>query len=150
MIMKESLEGVDLVVDGELTSVEHSEICDKKWIFKLHSARILKAVMLLHDSHRNNFLLNRITATTTKSKEILIDEEPINAQEWISKFDGRNGDQLTYEIEVIFFTKCYGTFSQHILFYFGQEPALAKKLLVDVTLDKDLGQIKEMLKVSRE
>lgn len=146
MIMRETLESVDEEVEGELTTIIDTKICDKKWVFTLHSPQVLRVVALLYDSHRNHFLLKRIT-TLTKNKKVLIDEEPINAQEWTSRLDEEEEQTLVHKVEVTFSTKLYGTFRQTVLFDFGQEPVLAKHICVDVVPVKDAEKMKEMQQV---
>lgn len=143
LIMRETLEGVDEQIEGELTTIIDSKICDKKWVFTLHTPQVLRVVALLYDSHRNHFLLKRIT-TSTKNKKVLIDEEPINAQEWTSRLDDEEDEDLIHKVEVTFSTKLYGTFRQTVLFDFGQEPVLAKHICVDVVPVKDAEKMKEM------
>lgn len=145
--MRETVEGVEQEIEGELTTIIDSKVCDKKWVFTLHTSKVLKVVALLYDSHRNNFLLKRV-ATVTKNKKVLLDEEPINAQEWTSRLDCDDEKQrLTHRVEVTFSTKLYGTFRQTVLFDFGKEPVLVKHICVDVVPVKDAEKMKEMQQV---
>lgn len=79
---------------------------------------------------------------------MLLNEEPINNQEWTSRLDlSEDKQKLTHTVEVTFSTKLYGTFRQTVLFDFGNEPFLVKHLCVDVVPVNDAEKIKEMQQV---
>ncbi len=145
-IVRESLDGVEEEIQGELTTIFESKFSDKKWLFSFRTSRLLKVVSLLYDSHRSHFSLRRIT--TTKGKKVLLDDEPINTQEWTSRLDlNDEKHKLNHRVEVTFSTKLYGTFRQTVLFDFGAEPFLIKHLCVDVVPVNDAEKMKEMQQV---
>lgn len=79
---------------------------------------------------------------------MLLDDQPFNSQEWISRLDLEEENQkLIHKVEVNFSTKLYGTFRQTILFDFGREPYLSKSLCVDVVPVNDAEKIKEVQQV---
>lgn len=134
------------MVEGDLTTVVESKVSTKKWHFTLRTTKLLKVVALLYDSHRSHFSLVRIS--TSKGKKTLLNDEPINNQEWTSRLDLNDEKQkLTHTVEVSFSTKLYGTFRQTVLFDFGSEPFLVKHLCVDVVPVNDAEKMKEMQQV---
>lgn len=133
-------------MNGDLTAIIDSKICNKKWLFTLNTTKPLKVIALLYDSHRNHFFIQHVVIS--KNNKNLIDEEPINTQEWTSRLDFDNEEEdLTHQVEVTFATKLYGTFRQSVLFDFGTEPFLVQHLCVDVVPVKDAEKMKEMRQV---
>lgn len=144
--MRESIEGVEEEIQGELTTIFDSKISDKQWLFTFRTTKVLKVVALLYDSHRSHFSLGRIT--TSKGKKMLLDDQPVNTQEWTSRLDLEDENQkLVHKVEVNFSTKLYGTFRQTVLFDFGKEPYLMKSICVDVVPVNDAEKIKEVQQV---
>lgn len=145
-IVRETIEGVEEEIQGELTTISDSKISDKRWVFTFRTTKVLKVVALLYDTHRNHFSLGRIT--TSRGRKVLLDDQPFNTQEWMSRLDLEEENQkLIHKVEVNFSTKLYGTFRQTILFDFGREPYLSKSLCVDVVPVNDVEKIKEVQQV---
>lgn len=140
------MDDVEEQIEGNLTTIFDSKISNKKWTFTFRTTKLLKVVALLYDSHRSHFSLSRIT--TSRGKKTLLDDVPINTQEWTSRLDLEDDRlQLEHEVEITFATKLYGTFRQTVIFDFGAEPYLSKNLCVDVVPVNDAEKMKEMQQV---
>jgi hypothetical protein len=149
-IIRETLDGIEEAIEGDLTTVIETKISTKKWVFTLKTPRLLKVVALLYDSHRNHFSLQRLSTFCDKNK--LLSDHPINNQEWTSRLDMEPDPELklTHTVEVAFSTKLYGTFRQTVVFDFGSEPFLVKHLCVDVVPVNDAEKMKEVKQVRFE
>ena len=51
---------------------------------------------------------------------------------------------IQYTVKVYFQTRTYGSFSQWVAFDFGERPVIIKKLHVDVSERKALGEIRSL------
>lgn len=56
-VMREKLDGVDEFCSGDLVTTVSSKVSHREWLFTLQTCRLLRAVALLQDTHRNHFFL---------------------------------------------------------------------------------------------
>lgn len=157
-IMREKVDGVEESCSNELITTVSSKVSKRDWTFVLKTRRMLKAVALLQDAHRNHFTLKRVcpaemraqragktVGETSDSKST--ETELTSDQEWVvHNFEAGNGDMLEHRVTVGFSTDIYGTFRQTVVFDFGVEPALIRHLCVDVIPVTDIDKIQEIKK----
>jgi hypothetical protein len=55
--MREKLDGVEESCNGDLVTTVSSKVSHREWIFTLQTCRLLRAVALLQDAHRNHFFI---------------------------------------------------------------------------------------------
>lgn len=127
-IMVEKLDYVDDSCSSNLITTVLSKSNGKEWTFTLKSNRLLRAIALLHDVHRNYFEIKQVLLITNHKT---IDLQITNNQEWISTITEQ--PLITwYQVVIAFQTDIYGTFRQSVIFDFDFEPVLVKNLCVDV------------------
>ena len=56
-VMRERLDGVEESCSDCLVTTVSSKVSHHEWIFTLQTCRLLRAVALLQDAHRNHFFL---------------------------------------------------------------------------------------------
>jgi hypothetical protein len=56
-VMRERLDGVEESCSDCLVTTVSSKVSHREWIFTLQTCRLLRAVALLQDAHRNHFFL---------------------------------------------------------------------------------------------
>lgn len=161
-VMKEKLDGIEETCSNELVTTVSSKVSKREWTFVLKTRRMLKAVALLQDAHRNHFMLKQVfPAEPRQSKRSglaagnkVVEAELTSDQEWVIQSpDARYTEpisdaspMLEHRVKVIFSTEIYGTFRQTVVFDFGDEPVLAKHICVDVIPVTDVDKIQEIKK----
>ncbi|XP_036325735.1 LOW QUALITY PROTEIN: probable helicase with zinc finger domain [Rhagoletis pomonella] len=167
-IMCEKVDGVEVRCEQELVTSISSKSSKREWIFVLKSSRVLRAVALLQDAHRNHFA---ITGIKVDSAATIFDLK--SNQEWVSathkvspggkdsmKPGGEFNDttlsghinattdvqtsMLEHKVTIEFHTDIYGTFRQTVCFDLGTEPLLVQQLCVDVVPVGDAERIEEI------
>lgn len=155
--MKEKLDGVEENCSADLITTVSSKVSKREWTFVLKTKRLLKAVALLQDAHRNHFSLKQVLPgepkTNKKGRDAhkMAEAELQSDQEWTSvsldkSIDSERIPSLEHRVKVTFSTDIYGTFRQSVVFDFGTEPVLVKHLCVDVVPVTDADKIKEIRK----
>lgn len=155
--MKEKLEGVEETCSADLITTVSSKVSKREWTFVLKTKRLLKAVALLQDAHRNHFSLKQVFPGEPKANKKgrdthkVVEADLQSDQEWTSStvdkaIDLERNPVLEHRIKVGFSTDIYGTFRQSVVFDFGTEPVLVRHLCVDVVPVTDADKIKEIRK----
>lgn len=159
--MKEKIDGVEETVSNELITTVSSKVSKREWTFVLKTKRMLKAVALLQDAHRNHFMLKQVFPAEPRPAKRgqsfgnkVVEAELLSDQEWVAP----NQDEryletpterspiLEHRVKVVFSTDIYGTFRQSVVFDFGTEPVLVKHFCVDVIPITDADKIQEIKK----
>lgn len=166
-IMKEKLDGIDEQCPNDLVTTVSSKVSKREWIFILKTKRLLHAVALLQDTHRNHFIIKQVFPADPKvptqpqqqtnkrnsggngkaapeSAELTSDQEWVETRTNLS--DSESPTILEHRVKVAFNTDIYGTFRQSVVFDFGSEPVLVKHLCVDVIPVGDIDKIQEIKK----
>ncbi|XP_055529882.1 probable helicase with zinc finger domain isoform X2 [Wyeomyia smithii] len=164
-IMKEKIDGVEESCSQDLVTTVSSKVSKREWTFVLKTRKLLKAVALLQDAHRNHFLIKQIFPGEPRSgstcKKLgqavavnkVVEADLTSDQEWIASTDQKLNDManetsplLEHRVKVVFNTDIYGTFRQAVVFDFGHEPVLVKHLCVDVVPVTEVDKIQEIRK----
>ncbi|XP_022079225.1 LOW QUALITY PROTEIN: helicase with zinc finger domain 2-like [Acanthaster planci] len=124
-VITEELPGIHIKCHEELNKFLHIERKEDttftfswKFLIKSKKQQSLKRVGLLYDEHRLHFYLS-----SPKGE----DKPQVCPGTRISEGDGE-----TYHIDVLFHSRMLGSFSQWVLFDFGSEPVLVRKLEIHV------------------
>lgn len=160
--MKEKIDGVEETVSNDLVTTVSSKVSKREWTFVLKTKRMLKAVALLQDAHRNHFLLKQVFPAEPRpakrgqsySGNKVIEAELLSDQEWVApnqderytEVPTERSPMLEHRVKVVFSTDIYGTFRQTVVFDFGTEPVLVKHFCVDVIPITDADKIQEIKK----
>ncbi|RZC35695.1 helicase with zinc finger domain, partial [Asbolus verrucosus] len=141
MVMTEKIEGVEDDCSCSPSVTVSSKNSNHKWKFAMKTRKLLRAVALLQDTHRNHFYLSKIIVGN-QEYDIKNNQEfiPLNSLSMDHK------SLIEYNIVVVFQTTIFGTFRQSVVFDFGSEPVLVKHLCVDVVPDSDMEKINEIRK----
>lgn len=159
-IMKEKIDTIDETCSNELVTTVSSKVSKREWTFVLKTRRMLKAIALLQDAHRNHFMLKQVFPAEPRQvkrgqpSNKVVEAELTSDQEWVIQSpDARyteptceTSPMLEHRVKVVFSTEIYGTFRQTVVFDFGDEPVLAKHLCVDVIPVTDVDKIQEIKK----
>lgn len=159
-IMKEKIDSVDETCPNDLVTTVSSKVSKREWTFVLKTKRLLRAVALLQDTHRNHFTIKQVfPAEPRQSKRgqtgnKVVEADLTSDQEWVvPNQDSRyketpteNSPILEHRVKVVFSTDIYGTFRQAVVFDFGSHPVLVKHLCVDVIPVADADKIQEIKK----
>lgn len=161
-IMKENLDDVEETCTNDLVTTISSKVSKRDWTFVLKTKRLLKAVALLEDAHRNHFVIKQVLPAEPRvpnkkgghTNNKVIEAELTSDQEWtIQNLDfsyieksTENTVLLEHRVKVVFTTDIYGTFRQSVVFDFGSEPVLVKHLCVDVVPLTEADKIEEIKK----
>ncbi|CAL1275056.1 unnamed protein product [Larinioides sclopetarius] len=137
VIMTDHLDSVGLSVEPETNLTIPEKNCCREWTFQLSAKASLRHVALLYETHRNHF---RISYLKTQHSELTDFELGPNCQEW-SSTENSSFNEENYIVKVRFVTAIYGTFRQDLVFDFGFEPVLVKKLCVDVVSISDMEKL---------
>ncbi|CAD7005795.1 unnamed protein product [Ceratitis capitata] len=156
-IMCEKVDGVEVRCEQELVTSISSKSSKREWIFVLKTTRMLRAVTMLQDAHRNHYA---ITGIKLDSAAPIYDLK--SNQEWVSathKITSNEKDStkkefndtalaetplLEHRVTIEFHTDIYGTFRQTVCFDLGTEPMLVQQLCVDVVPVGDAERIEEI------
>lgn len=159
--MKEKIDGVEETCSNELVTTVSSKVSKREWTFVLKTKRMLKAVALLQDAHRNHFMLKQVYPAEPRPSKRgqtygnkVVEAELLSDQEWIvpnpderySEIPNERSPILEHRVKVVFSTDIYGTFRQSVVFDFGSEPVLVKHFCVDVIPVTDADKIQEIKK----
>lgn len=159
--MKEKIDGVEETCSNELVTTVSSKVSKREWTFVLKTKRMLKAVALLQDAHRNHFMLKQVFPAEPRpakrgqsSGNKVVEAELLSDQEWVvpnpdarySETPTERSPMLEHRVKVVFSTDIYGTFRQSVVFDFGAEPVLVKHICVDVIPVTDVDKIQEIKK----
>ncbi|KAF8795213.1 putative helicase with zinc finger domain like protein [Argiope bruennichi] len=139
MIMTEHLDSVVLNVEPDTNLTVPEKNCCREWTFRLSVKASLRHVALLFEANRNHF---RISYLKTQHTELTDFELGPNCQEWSSTENSPFSEE-SYIVKVRFVTAIYGTFRQDLVFDFGFEPVLLKKLCVDVVSISDMEKLQQ-------
>ncbi|GAB0089527.1 C3H1-type domain-containing protein [Sergentomyia squamirostris] len=159
-VMKEKVDGVDEMCSNELVTTVSAKVSKRDWTFVLKTKRLLRAVALLQDAHRNHFSMKQVflgeprTRGGHNTSSKVVEADLTSDQEWVvPQMDARYTDpptdqsiMLEHRVKVVFTTEIYGTFRQSVVFDFGTEPVLVKHLCVDVIPVADADKITEIKK----
>lgn len=160
-IMKEKIEGVEETVPNDLVTTVSSKVSKREWTFVLKTKRMLRAVALLQDAHRNHFLLKQVFPAEARPVKRgqsyvnkVVEAELLSDQEWVApnqderytEVPTERSPVLEHRVKVVFSTDIYGTFRQTVVFDFGTEPVLVKHFCVDVIPVTDADKIQEIKK----
>ncbi|XP_059608674.1 probable helicase with zinc finger domain [Phlebotomus argentipes] len=153
-VMKERVEGVEETCSNELVTTVSAKVSKRDWMFVLKTKRLLRAVALLQDAHRNHFSLKQVflgepTGSRVGHGNKIVEADLTSDQEWVdAKYTdaAEQNNVLEHRVKVVFTTEIYGTFRQSVVFDFGTEPVLVKHLCVDVIPVADADKITEIKK----
>lgn len=160
-IMKEKIDGVEETVSNDLVTTVSSKVSKREWTFVLKTKRMLKAVALLQDAHRNHFKLKQVFPAEPRPTKRgqsygnkVVEAELLSNQEWVApktpndytETPNDRSPVLEHRVKVVFSTDIYGTFRQSAVFDFGTEPVLVKHFCVDVIPITDADKIQEIKK----
>lgn len=159
-VMKEKIDGVDTTVSNELVTTVSSKVSKREWTFVLKTRRLLKAVALLQDAHRNHYMIKQVFPAEPRPAKRgqygnkVLEAELSTDQEWVApknserlyELPNERSPVLEHRVKVVFSTDIYGTFRQSVVFDFGTEPVLVKHFCVDVIPITDADKIQEMKK----
>nr|XP_014088469.1 probable helicase with zinc finger domain [Bactrocera oleae]XP_014088470.1 probable helicase with zinc finger domain [Bactrocera oleae]XP_014088471.1 probable helicase with zinc finger domain [Bactrocera oleae]XP_014088473.1 probable helicase with zinc finger domain [Bactrocera oleae]XP_014088474.1 probable helicase with zinc finger domain [Bactrocera oleae]XP_014088476.1 probable helicase with zinc finger domain [Bactrocera oleae]XP_036214251.1 probable helicase with zinc finger domain [B len=169
-IMCEKVDGVEVRCEQELVTSISSKSSKREWIFVLKSTRVLRAVALLQDAHRNHYAITGIkvdgtapiydlksnqewVSNTYKVSSIEKDATKTSTSEFndttlSSALTNLSTDApapiLEHKVTLEFHTDIYGTFRQTVCFDLGAEPLLVQQLCVDVVPVGDAERIEEI------
>ncbi|XP_067353757.1 probable helicase with zinc finger domain [Channa argus] len=138
-VLSDCLEGVNIETSSSLSVTVTTKKSSHSWTFSLlcKPPRKLYRVALLYDAHRPHFYITgvsggeRLQAVSKGCQEWTPGEETALAAD--------NGlDHCIYKIAVGFSTEIFGTFRQTVVFDFGSEPVLMKRIMVDAASIEDL------------
>lgn len=156
--MREKLDGIEESCSSDLITTVSSKVSKREWTFVLKTKRLLKAVALLQDAHRNHYVLKQVfpgePKVNKKGRDThkVVEADLTSDQEWTAAYADKSlestdqGPTLEHRIKVVFSTDIYGTFRQSVVFDLGGEPVLVKHLCVDVVPVTDADKIKEIRK----
>ncbi|GFX75481.1 probable helicase with zinc finger domain [Trichonephila clavipes] len=139
LIMTDHLDSVVVNVEPEMNLTVPEKNCCREWTFRLTTKASLRHVALLYEAHRNHFKINFLK---TQNEELTEYELGPHCQEW-SSTDSVPFNEENYVVKVRFITAIYGTFRQDLVFDFGFEPVLVKKLCVDVVSISDMEKLQQ-------
>ncbi|XP_064632641.1 probable helicase with zinc finger domain isoform X2 [Lineus longissimus] len=144
-VMSDSIPGVKVYANSDLTITMSSKKSAHAWIFTLTSRLHLHRVVLLDESTHRHFHCASITIGPKKNQRAQKLED--HCQEWINSNPPNTNtkNETVYRIKVAFRTDIYGTFRQTIVFDFGSEPVLCQNLCVDSNSVADFEKLAEDL-----
>ncbi|XP_071507736.1 probable helicase with zinc finger domain [Diadema antillarum] len=156
-VLTEALDEVKVSVNSDANVTVSSKNSTHSWIFTLHCkpSKQLQNVGLLFDVHRPHFCIASLLMGDSKRQAS--QELPDSCQEWSSKmgtnnninpFNSAKSKERIYRIKVRFTSQIFGTFRQSVVFDFGTEPALMRRISVDSvspTDQKELEEVRETL-----
>ena len=160
-IMKEKLDGVEETCSYDLVTTVSSKVSKREWTFVLKTKRLLRAVALLQDAHRNHFTIKQVfpgeprPSKRGQAGNKVVEAELTSDQEWVvPNIDSRYTDipneqspMLEHRVKVVFSTDIFGTFRQSVVFDFASDsPVLVKHICVDVIPVTDADKIQEIKK----
>lgn len=161
-VMKEKIDGIEETCSNELVTTVSSKVSKRDWTFVLKTKRMLKAVALLQDAHRNHFMLKQVFPAEPRpakrgqssSGNKVVEAELLSDQEWVvpnadaryTETPNERSPVLEHRVKVVFSTDIYGTFRQSVVFDFGSDPVLVKHICVDVIPVTDADKIQELKK----
>uniref|UniRef100_A0A8C6UEP2 Probable helicase with zinc finger domain n=1 Tax=Neogobius melanostomus TaxID=47308 RepID=A0A8C6UEP2_9GOBI len=135
-VLSDYLEGVNVETSSGLSVTVTTKKSSHSWTFSLlcKPARKLYRIALLYDAHRPHFFISGVSAGEQ------LHSVPTGCQEWTpAKEASDNGlDHCVYKVAVGFTTEIFGTFRQTVVFDFGSEPVLMKRIMVDAASIEDL------------
>lgn len=159
--MKEKIDSVEETCSNELVTTVSSKVSKREWTFVLKTKRMLKAVALLEDAHRNHFTIKQVFPAEPRPSKRgqsfsnkVVEAELLSDQEWIvpnvderyAEAPSERSSLLEHRVKIVFSTDIYGTFRQSVVFDFGAEPVLVKHFCVDVIPVTDADKIQEIKK----
>lgn len=92
-VMREKIDGIDETCSNELVTTVSSKVSKREWTFVLKTKRMLKAVALLQDAHRNHYQLKQVYPAEPRpptkrggqsSGNKVTEAELISDQEWVT------------------------------------------------------------------
>lgn len=140
LIMTENLDTVDITVEPEVNLTVSEKNCCREWTFHISAKATLRHIALLYETHRNHFRISQLRSG--RSSDIKEFNLGLHCQEW-SNFENVDFNEDSYTCKVRFVTAIYGTFRQVVVFDFGFEPVLIKKLCVDVVSVTDMEKLQQ-------
>ncbi|QQP40187.1 Uncharacterized protein FKW44_014159 [Caligus rogercresseyi] len=139
LLLRESIEGISLSVDRDISQEISNNDKALEWNFTLQSSKILRHVALLSDENRIHFKISCVKHQgVSDNKEVLKTYSTDSSQEWAhpeSNFFSSCRD-MEYKIKINFSADFFGSFLQTIVFNFGSGSGdvllLKRDLRVDV------------------
>ncbi|KAK5866172.1 hypothetical protein PBY51_020382 [Eleginops maclovinus] len=135
-VLSDYLEGVSVETSSSLSVTVAAKKSAHSWTFSFlcKPPRKLFRIALLYDAHRPHFF---ITGVSSEERQQTL---PKGCQEWTPGEEAAvvpdNGlDHSIYKVTLGFSTEIFGTFRQTVVFDFGSEPVLMKRIMVDACLD---------------
>ena len=112
----------------------------------------LQRVALFFDVHRPHFSIASILMGDSKRQSS--QDIPDSCQEWSAKLQGSNNNNINpfnsakskeriYRVKIQFTSQIFGTFRQSVVFDFGTEPALMRRISVDSVSSTDQKELEE-------
>ncbi|XP_015917360.2 probable helicase with zinc finger domain isoform X2 [Parasteatoda tepidariorum] len=139
-IMSEVSDAVEIAFEPELNLTVSEKNCCREWTFHISAKATLRHAALLYETHRFHFRISQLRARRgSDMKEYNLGPQ---CQEWNNEDLNAYTDE-SYTMKVRFLTNIYGTFRQDIVFDFGFEPVLVKKLCVDVVSLCDMEKLQQ-------
>ncbi|XP_030840583.1 probable helicase with zinc finger domain isoform X3 [Strongylocentrotus purpuratus] len=156
-VLSESIDDVKVSINSDSNVTVSSKNTAHSWIFTLHCkqpSKQLQRVALFFDVHRPHFSITSILMGDSKRQNSL--DIPENCQEWSSKMSSHNNNnninpynstkskERIYRVKIQFTSQIFGTFRQSIIFDFGMEPVLMKRISVDSVSAMDQKELEEV------
>lgn len=154
-VLSESLDDVKVSINSDSNVTVSSKNSAHSWIFTLHCkpSKQLQRVALFFDGHRPHFNIASILMGDSKRQSS--QDIPDNCQEWSSKLGSSNNNNMNpfnsqkskeriYRIKIQFTSQIFGTFRQSVVFDFGVEPVLMKRISVDSVSPMDQKELEEV------
>ncbi|XP_041473482.1 probable helicase with zinc finger domain isoform X3 [Lytechinus variegatus] len=154
-VLSESIDDVKVSINSESNVTVSSKNTAHSWIFTLHCkpSKQLQRVALFFDVHRPHFSIASILMGDSKRQSS--QDIPENCQEWSSKMSSHNNNNINpynsakskeriYRVKIQFTSQIFGTFRQSVVFDFGTEPVLMKRISVDSVSAMDQKELEEV------
>ncbi len=117
------------------------------FVLFFQSPKLLQRVALLYDVHRPHFFISSITLGELKRQ--VSQDLPDSCQEWANPSNNNTqhppnrAKERTYRVKLHFTSQIFGTFRQSIVFDFGVEPVLMRRVSVDAVSPSSHKQLEE-------
>ncbi|BFZ02836.1 hypothetical protein BsWGS_05875 [Bradybaena similaris] len=131
-IISESLAGVIIGCNEEQVQYKNEKNAVFTWTFEIHCQKAMEKVALLHNKDRLHFSLLGVDDS----------RHQVASGDLFLTIDD-NGDAC-YKVNVCFSGGMFGSFSQWVVFDFGERPVLVKKLAVEIGDHLQHERVKEL------
>lgn len=146
-VIVDTLDDIKVTVNSDLNISISSKNSAHCWTFTLQckATKLLQRIALLYDVHRPHFNITHIFHGDLRRQTE--QDIPNLCQEWTipSKYNTPNKTKdRIYRVKLQFTSQIFGTFRQSIIFDFGGEPYLIKRVSADCVSASDKQQLDEV------